>query len=101
MTKGKGRAGPSGEAMSADVPTAPQEPPRPQFAITHRGQVLLFALLPLILTAITVWSGRAWLKSSETLTFAVGPAGSESAHFAERLAAVLKTTSSRFRLQIV
>ncbi|HLG80702.1 MAG TPA: TAXI family TRAP transporter solute-binding subunit [Bradyrhizobium sp.] len=87
--------------MSADIPTAPQEPPRPQFAITNRGQVVLFALLTLMLTAFTVWAGRAWLKSSETLTFAAGPAGSESAHFAERLAAVLKSTSSRFRLKIV
>jgi len=87
--------------MSAEVPTAPREPERPRFAITNRGQVVLFALLTLLLTAITVWSGRAWLKSSETLTFAVGPAGSESAHFAQRLAAVLKSASSRFRLKIV
>jgi len=87
--------------MSAEVPTAPQEPQRPQFVVTNRGQVVLFALLTLILTAFTVWGARLWLKDSETLTFAAGPAGSESAHFAERLAAVLKNTSSRFRLKIV
>jgi TRAP-type uncharacterized transport system substrate-binding protein len=87
--------------MSAEVPTAPQEPQRPQFVVTNRGQVMLFALLTLILTAFTVWGARVWLKDSETLTFAAGPAGSESAHFAERLAAVLKNTSSRFRLKIV
>jgi TRAP-type uncharacterized transport system substrate-binding protein len=87
--------------MSAEVPTQPQEPQQPHRAITNRGQVVLFALLTLILTAFTVWAGRTWLKSSETLTFAVGAADSEQAHFAERLAAVLKNTSSPFRLKIV
>jgi TRAP-type uncharacterized transport system substrate-binding protein len=87
--------------MSAEVPAAPHQPQRPQFAITNRGQVVLFALLTLILTAITLFAGRAWLKNTETLTFAAGPAGSESARFAERLAAVLKSTSSRFHLKIV
>ncbi|WP_024517696.1 TAXI family TRAP transporter solute-binding subunit [Bradyrhizobium sp. Tv2a-2] len=87
--------------MSAEVPTEPQEPQRPQLAITNRGQVVLFALLTLILTAFTVWAGRAWVKSSETLIFAVGAPNSEEAHFAERLAAVMKNTSSRFRLKIV
>ncbi len=87
--------------MGAEIPAAPQEPPRAQFSITNRGQVVLFMLLTLILTAFTVWAGRAWVRHSETLTFAAGPAGSESARFAERLAAVLKNTSSRFRLKIV
>jgi len=87
--------------MSAEVPTRPQEAPRPQFSITNRGQVLLFALLTLILSALTVWGTRVWLKDSETLTFAVGATNSEEARFAERLAAVLKNTSSRFRLKIV
>jgi len=87
--------------MGAEAPTQPQQPQRSQFAITNRGQVLLFALLTLILSAITVWAGRIWLTHSETLTFAVGAPDSEDAHFAERLAAVLKNTSSRFRLKIV
>ena len=87
--------------MSAEIPKQSSEPSRPQFAITNRGQVVLFALLTLILTAFTVWAGRTWLKNSETLTFAVGPRNSEAAQFAERLAAVLKNTSSRFRLKIV
>ncbi len=86
--------------MGAEVPAAPQELPRARFSITNRGQVVLFMLLTLILTAFTVWAGRAWVRHSETLTFAAGPAGSESARFAERLAAVLKNTSSRFRLKI-
>jgi TRAP-type uncharacterized transport system substrate-binding protein len=89
------------KAMSAEVPTQPGEPRHPQFAITNRGQVVLFALLTLILTAFTVWAGRVWLKNSETLTFAVGAPNGEGAQFAERLAAVLKSTSSRFRLKIV
>jgi TRAP-type uncharacterized transport system substrate-binding protein len=98
LRHGNVKSGNWGEGMGAEVPSEPQ---RPQFAITNRGQVMLFALLTLILTAITVWAGRAWLKHSETLTFAVGPANSEEAHFAERLAAVLRGTSSRFRLKIV
>ena len=87
--------------MGAEAPTQPQQPQRPQLAITNRGQVLLFALLTLILSAITVWAGRIWLTHSETLTFAVGAPDSEDAHFAERLAAILKNNSSRFRLKIV
>src|SRR5215469_11578918 len=93
--------GPWGEAMSAEIPTQPKDAQRPQFAITNLGQMVLFALLTLILTAITVWAGRVWLKHSETLTFAVGAPNSDEARFAERLAAVLKNTSSRFRLKIV
>ena len=85
--------------MSAEVPTP--EPPRPALAITNRGQVLLFALLTVILTAVTVWGGKAVLKQSETLTFVVGAPDGDEARFAARLASVLKNTSSRFRLKIV
>jgi TRAP-type uncharacterized transport system substrate-binding protein len=63
--------------------------------------VLLFAALTLILTVATVWGGRIWLKNSETLIFAVGDANSLEARFATKLAAVLKTNSSRLRLKIV
>ena len=58
--------------MSAEVPTGPQEPQRPQLAMTNRGQVVLFAVLTLLLTALTVWGARTWLRDSETLIFAVG-----------------------------
>ena len=47
-------------------------------------------MLTLILSLATVWGGRIWLKNSETLTFAVGDANGEEAHFAAKLAAVLK-----------
>ena len=63
--------------------------------------MLLFAALTLILTVATVWGGRIWLKNSETLIFAVGDANSLEARFATKLAAVLKTNSSRLRLKIV
>jgi len=45
--------------------------------------------------------GRAWVRNSETLTFAVGDANSLDARFAAKLAAVLKNSSSRLRLKIV
>ena len=63
--------------------------------------MLLYALLTLILTAVTVWGARALLKDSETLVFAVGSPGSEEAHFAAKLAAVLKNTHSHLHLKIV
>jgi hypothetical protein len=63
--------------------------------------MLLFAALTLILTVATVWGGRIWLRNSETLTFAVGNADRAEAHFAARLAAILKNTSSRLSLKIV
>jgi TRAP-type uncharacterized transport system substrate-binding protein len=63
--------------------------------------VLLFAALTLILTVATVGGGRIWLRNSETLIFAVGDANSLEARFATKLAAVLKTNSSRLRLKIV
>ncbi len=89
--------------MSAEVPTPPaEEPPaRSRVVRSNRRQVLLFAALTLILTVATVWGGRIWLKNSETLIFAVGDANSLEARFATRLAAVLKTNSSRLRLKIV
>ena len=67
----------------------------------NRTQILLFFILTLILTAAVVWGGRAWLRNSETLVFAVGDAGGPEARFAARLATVLKNNSSRLRLTIV
>ncbi len=89
--------------MSAEVPTSPAEgpPARSRVVRSNRRQVLLFAALTLILTVATVWGGRIWLKNSETLIFAVGDANSLEARFATKLAAVLKTNSSRLRLKIV
>ena len=62
---------------------------------------MLFSILTLILTAATVWGGRAWLRNSETLIFAVGDANGPEARFAAKLAAVLKNNSSRLQLKIV
>jgi TRAP-type uncharacterized transport system substrate-binding protein len=72
-----------------------------QVVRSNRRQLLLFAALTLILTVATVWGGRAWVRNSETLTFAVGDANSLDARFAAKLAAVLKNSSSRLRLKIV
>ena len=63
--------------------------------------MLLFAALTLLLTMVTVWGGHIWLRNSETLVFAVGDANGPEAHFAAKLATVLKTSSSRFHLKIV
>lgn len=89
--------------MSAEVPQ-PQAPKRRQRSPVVRSngaQVLLFAALTLILTIATVWGGRAWLRNSETLIFAVGDTGGPEARFATKLAAVLKNTNSKLRLKIV
>ncbi len=64
-------------------------------------QMLLFAVLTLILTLVTVWGGRIWLRNSETLIFAAGDANGPETRFASKLAAVLKNTNSRLRLNIV
>jgi TRAP-type uncharacterized transport system substrate-binding protein len=88
--------------MSADVPApAYQPPPRSQLVKNNRRQMLLFTVFTLVLSLATVWGGRILLKNSETLTFAVGDANGDDAHFAARLAAVLKSTNSRLRLKIV
>ena len=68
---------------------------------SNRTQIVLFSILTLILTAATVWGGRAWLRNSETLVFAVGEANGPEARFAAKLAAVLKSNASRLRLKIV
>jgi TRAP-type uncharacterized transport system substrate-binding protein len=92
--------------MSADVPKSTEKPsqrprPRKQVAKTNGLQVLLYVVLTLILTGATVWAGRLLLKSSETLTFAVGNPSGDDARFAAKLATVLKNTNSKFRLKIV
>jgi TRAP-type uncharacterized transport system substrate-binding protein len=89
--------------MSADAPKPSAEPPpvRSQVAKTNRRQVLLYAFLTLVLTIATVWGARVALKDSETLTFATGASNGDEARFAEKLAAVLKNTHSRLRLNIV
>jgi TRAP-type uncharacterized transport system substrate-binding protein len=87
--------------MSAEIPQRQAEPPvRSRASRTNRRQVLLFIALTLILTVVTVWGGRAWLRNSETLTFAVGDGLGTEARFATRLAAMLKSNGSRLRLKI-
>lgn len=68
---------------------------------SNRSQIVLFSILTLILTAATMWGGRALVRNSETLVFAVGEANGPEARFAARLAAVLKNNSSRLHLKIV
>ncbi len=68
---------------------------------SNRTQIVLFSILTLILTAVTVWGGRTWLRNSETLVFAVGEANGPEARFAAKLAALLKSNTSRLRLKIV
>jgi TRAP-type uncharacterized transport system substrate-binding protein len=89
--------------MNAKGPTPAVEKPSPrsQVAKSNRLQVLLYAVLTLILTVVTVWGARVLLNNSETLVFAVGSPGSEEAHFAAKLATVLKNTHSRLHLKIV
>ena len=89
--------------MSAETPTPPSATPRPRSRVvkSNRAQIVLFSILTLILSAATVWGGRAWLRNSETLVFAVGEPNGVEARFAAKLAAVLKSNASRLRLKIV
>jgi TRAP-type uncharacterized transport system substrate-binding protein len=89
--------------MSAEVPTPQAETPpeRSRVVRSNRQQLLLFAVLTLILTIVTVWGGRIWLRNSETLIFAVGEPNGVEARFAAKLATVLKNDNSRLRLKIV
>ncbi|HEX7925088.1 MAG TPA: TAXI family TRAP transporter solute-binding subunit, partial [Bradyrhizobium sp.] len=88
--------------MSAEAPAPSPTPPRPRppVAKSNRAQIIIFTLLTLFLSAITVVGGRLWLRNSETLVFAVGDANGPEAKFAGRLATVLKNNSSRLRLKI-
>jgi TRAP-type uncharacterized transport system substrate-binding protein len=90
--------------MSADA-TPPQASPkplaRPHAMHGNRRQLLLYVAATMILTIMTVWGARLWLKNSETLVFAVGDINGVEARFAQKLAAVLKNTNSRLRLKIV
>jgi hypothetical protein len=90
-------------AMSAEVPTPAPDArrSRPPFLNSNRRQVILFAVLTLLLTVATVWGGRIWLGNSETLTFAVGESNGFEARFAAKLAAMLKSSSSRFQLKLI
>jgi TRAP-type uncharacterized transport system substrate-binding protein len=88
--------------MSAEAPpqVAEMPPPRSRVIKSNGTQIVLFSILTVILTAATVWGTQVWLRNSETLVFAVGGADGPEAHFAAKLAAVLKNTSSRLRLKI-
>ncbi|WP_245334938.1 TAXI family TRAP transporter solute-binding subunit [Bradyrhizobium mercantei] len=88
--------------MSAEAPSPSPMPPRPRppVAKSNRAQIIVFTLLTLLLSAITVVGGRLWLRNSETLVFAVGDSNGPEAKFAAKLATVLKTNSSRLRLKI-
>ncbi|WP_027549575.1 TAXI family TRAP transporter solute-binding subunit [Bradyrhizobium sp. Cp5.3] len=90
--------------MSTEGPTAPTEPRRTlrrKVIKTNQQQVLLYVVLTLLLSLVTVWAGRAMLHNSETLTFAVGAPNSDEALFATKLAALLKNNASHFRIKIV
>nr|WP_244486249.1 hypothetical protein [Bradyrhizobium viridifuturi] len=88
--------------MSAEAPSPAPTPPQPRAPVakSNRAQIVVFTLLTLLLSAVTVAGGRLWLRNSETLVFAVGDANGPEAKFAARLATVLKTNSSRLRLKI-
>lgn len=88
--------------MSAEAPSPLPMLPRPRAPVakSNRAQIIIFTLLTLLLSAITVAGGRVWLRNSETLVFAVGDANGPEAKFAARLATVLKANSSRLRLKI-
>ena len=90
--------------MSAEAPLPspmlPRPRPRPPVVKSNRAQIIIFTLLTLLLSALTVAGGRVWLRNSETLVFAVGDANGPEAKFAARLATVLKANSSRLRLKI-
>ncbi len=91
--------------MSAEGPIPPTDqqptPTRPKVIKTNQQQVVLYVVLTLLLSLATVWAGRTVLRSSETLTFAVGDPNSDEARFAAKLASVLKSNASRFRIKIV
>src|SRR3954470_7809679 len=90
--------------MSAEAPTPKSgmpPPDRSRVVKSNRSQIVLFSILTLLLTAATVWGGRTWLRNSETLVFAVGEANGPEARFAAKLAALLKSNTSRLRLKIV
>jgi hypothetical protein len=57
--------------MSAEVPTPARDTrrSRPPFFNSNRKQVIPFAALTLLLTAATVWGGRAWLRNSDKLGY--------------------------------
>ena len=83
------------------MPPTEQSSPRPKVIKTNQQQVVLYVVLTLLLSLATVWAGRAMLRNSETLTFAVGDANSDEARFAAKLATVLKNNASRFRIKVV
>src|SRR5215471_11991301 len=90
--------------MSAEGPMPANERsplPRQKVIKTNQQQVFLYVVLTLILSLAVVWAGRAMLRHSETLTFAVGDANSDEARFAAKLDTVLKNNSSRFRVKVV
>jgi TRAP-type uncharacterized transport system substrate-binding protein len=83
------------------MPPTETPPAASRDARSNRRQMLLFAAMTLILTAATVWGGRAVLKNSETLIFAVGDANGPEARFAAKFAAVLQNNNARLRVKIV
>jgi TRAP-type uncharacterized transport system substrate-binding protein len=88
--------------MSVEAPIPPVgKRKRTRIIKSNRVQIFLFVLLTLVLTVATVWGGRIYLKNSEALIFAVGDPNGPEARFASKLAAVLKSNYSRFKVQIV
>ena len=75
----------------------PNPPPRRR-KLGNRSQILLFALLTVILTGLTVWGTRVWYKRSDNLTIAVGDPNGIEARFAAKLSAVLAASGSRIHL---
>lgn len=75
-----------------------EQDPFPRRKLGNKSQILLFMLLTVILTGLTVWGTRVWYKRSDTLTIAVGDPNGIEARFAAKLSAVLAASGSRIRL---
>ncbi len=77
------------------------DPSFPMPPLSNRKQVAIFVVLTLLLTVAAVWGGRAWFRSTHTLTFAVGADTDIDARFAAKLSTVLTNSGSSLRLKIV
>lgn len=88
------------QAMSM-LSSVDDDPSFPMPPLSNRKQVAIFVVLTLILSAAAVWGGRAWFKSTHTLTFAVGADDSVDAQFAAKLATVLTNSGSTLRIKVV
>jgi len=89
-----------GRKVIAELSPAEDFSDIPLPSLSNRRQLVIFTLLTLLLTGLSVWGIRVWFRTTSTLTFVVPSDNGVEARFADKLAALVASSGSTLHIKI-